>query len=66
MCFIMYHVTILSLCNECFTILLFQGYVSMAYDAVNRKIGQYEYITMGGESQRKLGALLDYNSVSNL
>ncbi|XP_060562004.1 uncharacterized protein LOC132721675 [Ruditapes philippinarum] len=38
------------------------GYVSMAYDAVNKKIGQYEYISMGGKPQRRLGALLDYNT----
>jgi hypothetical protein len=35
----------------------------MAYDAVNKKIGQYEYITIGGKPQRRLGALLDYNTV---
>ncbi|XP_053392815.1 uncharacterized protein LOC128555201 [Mercenaria mercenaria] len=38
------------------------GYVTMAFDAVNRKIGQYEYITIGNTVQRRYGVLLDYNS----
>lgn len=37
--------------------------MAMAFDAVNRKIGQYEYITIGAKSQRRYGVLLDYNSV---
>lgn len=43
---------------------MLQGSVAMAYDAVRRRIGQYERISIDGRTEMALAALLDFNTVS--